>query len=462
MTASKGKNAEPTWLASAKETKKELFYELDTLLKGLDKFFYSENLPFPQDRDPISVNYYNQLCIVKDVIFKVIWILETIMPEDRRNLYWFEKFAESRLLDDHKRDLYKESLLRQDTTEHSFYLFYDSFIHLKGIVSDLLKSGYIQYISFLNFGRFITKEIRNNIYFNPFKKKFNPSIDSIMNEAITKIIKGIDDRELRKEVSIIFLYFFRFLRYLRYVGVLPQWGISFSTSILILILIRSEITSFRNYQDVLEIKDESLHFILRSISYQLSIESKRVYMQELKDVFDKNDPELRRGRIENCHGILKNLFEQLIVQLAQNFYPGVRGENIFESFTTKLMQSLKLREDIATLYFLITKLLDSSPDPDERKRLFSSLNNFMRYFESFTFGLLRYDDYEGFVKFFEEISLFDKSAVLEKQKAEHLFKKLEHFKIFLETTMHHLNNRTELSDKPLNAESIKSLASKYL
>ena len=464
MKDKRDKKTDLYWISQARDTKKELLFELDTLLKGLDRYFYSENLSFSQDRDSINLNYYNQLCISKDVILRVIWVLETIMPENRRNLYWFQKFAESRLLDDHERDRYREALLKQDNPEESFFLLYDSIVQLKGLVSDLLKSSYIPYISFLNFGRIITKEVRNNVYFNPFKKMFNALFDGIDNPVITKIIRGIEDRELRKEISVFFLYLFRFLRHLRYVGVASRRGtsLSLSASILILILIRSEMNFFRNYIEAIEVEDEDLNFIIKSISYQLTIESKRAYMQELKDVFEKSDPELLRGKIENCHGILKNLFEQGIVQIVQHFSPNLRAEDIFESFSTKLMQSLKLREDIATLQFMVAKILSSPPDMEWRRKLFASLNNYIQYFESFTMGMLRYDDYEVFVKFFEEISLFDEFSVLEEKKTEHLFRKLDHFKIFLETTMHHLNNRTELTERPLEEDKITFLASQYL
>ncbi len=39
---------------------------------------------------------------------------------------------------------------------------------------------------------------------------------------------------------------------------------------------------------------------------------------------------------------------------------------------------------------------------------FESLRNFMLYFESFTFKLLRYGDYEEFVSFFKEMLSFKK------------------------------------------------------
>ena len=46
-----------------------------------------------------------------------------------------------------------------------------------------------------------------------------------------------------------------------------------------------------------------------------------------------------RSRVENSHGILKDCFQQSVVQLAQVFDPEVEGSDIFPDFTAKLEQS---------------------------------------------------------------------------------------------------------------------------
>jgi hypothetical protein len=446
-----------TWISHSKKEYREIFSELDVLLKALDRFFYVENLPM-QKEDLTNRNFYDELTAVRDVIFRILGILEVIIPESRKNAYWFQKFAESKFLTDHVRDLYKKELYKQDTPEKGLYLLYDLFINLKGIVSDLLRTGKISYLGYLNVGQLISKEIRENSFLNPFRKDINPEFDKIENYEISNIVKSIKDRETKKYISILYLYLFRFLRYLKHIDITSQHSITLNSSLLILILLRSEINMFHNYINKVtdEIKDKELKMLLKSISYQFSMETKRVYLQELKEITRKKAPQHFRGKIENSHGILKNLTEQSIVQLTQFFKADIQGENIFESFTTRLWQSLKLREDIFVLHRFLTLLEEKAELKEERPAIFESLKNFMLYFESFTFKLLRYDDYDEFASFFNDIFSF------KEPEFNKILDKIHNFNIFLETTLRHLSNRAELRDKPMDINKAEELLKQYL
>jgi len=445
------------WVEKSKKEHEEIFSELDVLLRALDRFFYVENLPIPKE-DITNRNFYDELTAVRDVILRVLGILEVVIPESKKNAYWFQKFAESKFLTDHTRDLFKEELYKQDTPEKGLYLLYDLFINLKGIVSDLLKTEKISYLGYTNIGQLISKGIRENHFLNPFRKDINPEFDKIESYEISDIVRSIKNQEIKKYISVLYLYLFRFLRYIKHIDIASQHSINLNSSLLILILLRSEINMFHNYiKKVIDrIKDEELQILLKSISYQFSMETKRVYLQELKEIMRKKAPQHFRGKIENSQGILKTLFEQSIVQLTQFFKPGVQGENIFESFTTRHWQSLKLREDIFVLHrFLI--LLEEKADPDEkRSAVLESLKNFMLYFESFTFKLLRYDDYDEFASFFNDIFSF-KEAEFNK-----ILEKIHNFNIFLETTLRHISNRAELKDKPIDINKAEELVKQYL
>jgi hypothetical protein len=191
------------------------------------------------------------------------------------------------------------------------------------------------------------------------------------------------------------------------------------------------------------------------------METKRVYQQELKDIQRKKASVNFRGKIENSHGILKNLTEQSVVQLAQHYDPAVRGEEVFLSFMTKVEQSMRLREDIHALHSLVSMFCARADDPRERLRLFESLRNYMLYFESFTFRLLRHDDYEEFAVFFHELNSVKRDTAAGQGFAK-VLEKVRHFKIFLETTLRHIGNRAELTDKPLDTARIESLINQYL
>ena len=445
------------WVANSRRDYKVIFSELDVLLRALDRFFTVENLPISKE-ELTNRNFYDELTAVRDVIFRVLSILESVIPENRKNAYWFQKFAESKFLTDHSRDLFKEVLYKQDTPEKGLYILYDLFINLKGIVTDLLKTGKISYLGYINIGQLINKEIRQNRFFNPFRKDISLEFDKIDNREISAIVRNIEDRENRKYVSVLFLYLFRFLRYISHMDVTSQYSVNLNSSLLILILLRSEINMFHNYikKAGATIKNDELRILLKSLSYQFSMETKRVYLQELKEIIRKKAPQHFRGKIENSQGILKNMTEQSILQIAQLFKPGIQGENIFESFTTRLWQSLKLRQDLFILHKLLILTEEKAGVPEQRSKVFESLKNFMLYFESLTFKLLRYDDYDEFASFFNEVFSFkdpDFNRILEK---------IHNFRILLETTIRHIDNRAELRDNPMDMDRIEEIVKQYL
>jgi len=450
------------WVVTAKETRKELFSELDVLLRASDRFFNIENIPSTKENLAES-NFYEELSTIRDVILRLIGILEIIIPESRRNAYWFQKFAETKFLTDRKRDKIREELYKQDTAEKGILLLYDSFANLKTLVTDLLKTGNIPYLSYLNAGQILSKEIRENNYFNPFKKEIDPEFDIIYNHEISDIVKGIKDLEIKKHISLITVYLFRFLRYLNHIDTTAQRTVSLNTALAILMLIRSEIKTLSNYIEKIinKISEPDMKMLLQSLSYQFSMETKRVYRQELKDILKKKAPGFFRGRIENSQGILKNLVEQSIIQIAGFYKQGLKGEDIFPSFTTRLEQSLKLREDILVLHKFLTLIQGASASPEKTVRIFEPMKNFMLYFESFTFKLLRYADYEEFVSFFKEMLSFKKQQIAGSD-FNRFMEKIHNFKIFLETTLRQITNRTELRDKPMDRNRVDKTISQYL
>ncbi len=222
-------------------------------------------------------------------------------------------------------------------------------------------------------------------------------------------------------------------------------------------MLKPEINMFHNYiKKVSEkINDENLKNLLRFISYQFSMETKRVYLQELKDIIQKKVPQLFRGKIENSQGILKNLVEQSVVQIAQFFSPEIEGKDIFNTFSTKLHQSLKLREDIIVLNMFLTLLENKANSPVDSLKVFKSLKDFMNYFESFTFKLLRYDDYDEFYTFFNEMK------VIKETEIHNVLEKVHNFKIFLETTLQHIANRAEIANMPIDREKTRETFKKF-
>ena len=236
------------WFPGIWKKEKELFSELNLLLRALDRAFNPENLPISEQNYTIR-NFFHELSAVRDVILRILSILEVIIPESKKNAFWFQKFTEQKFLSDRKRDLFRESLYQQDRPEKSLFLLYDSFINLKVIIGDLLKTNNVSYIGYKNFGDIVGREIRENRIFNPFRKEVAPEFDVIDNRQITDIVKAIKDRVLKRKISCIFIYLFRFLRYLGHLEMSSTRSGSLNCAFLILVLLRSEIRSFVSYLD---------------------------------------------------------------------------------------------------------------------------------------------------------------------------------------------------------------------
>ncbi|MBS1114575.1 MAG: hypothetical protein H6Q94_304 [Nitrospirae bacterium] len=458
MTREEGREE---WVSRSKRENQTLFSELNVLLRALERYFDTANLTFSENIS--GKNFSDELLTVRDTILRVLGVLEAVIPESNKNAYWFQKYAETKYLSVRKIDAFREDLYKQDSPEKGIYLLYDSFINMKGLITDLLRSGNISYLAFSNIGNLISKEIRENIFFNPFAKDLNPEFDLIDNTTISGIVKSLTDREEKKQISVIYIYLFRLSRILGFVEITTQRAVSLHSSLMILVLLRSEITTFRSIieKSIKKMKNSELQSLLQAISYQFAIETKRVYLQELKDINRRKKYVHFRGKIENSHGILKNLTDHSIVQITQFYNPGINGEDIFPSFMTTFEQSRRLREDIFALHKFITLLGKKSGTPQERLKVFESLKNYMLYFESFTFRLLRYEDYEEFVLFFTELNSIKKELVLE-TGFHKIMEKIRHFDVFLETTLRHLGHRAELAGSDVDMERIKNLINQYL
>jgi hypothetical protein len=448
------------WVALTKIKNLDLFSELDVLLRALDRFFTIEDLPLSKE-DIANKNFFDELSTAKDAILRILGLLDVIIPESKRNIYWFQKFALAKYLNDKRRDAFREELYKQDNPEKSLLLLYDSFVNLKGIITDILKTEHIPCLTFTSIGQMIGKDLRENNYFNPFKKDLNPEFDVIDNREISRIVKGIKDRATKKSISVLLLYLFKFLRYLRFADISSKYG-SHNSALLIILLLRSEIAQFRTYIDQISenLLDDGLRTLMKSLSYQFSIESQRVFEQELKKTLISKPSQYPQGRIENSHGILKNLTEQSILQIVQFFRPEIGGNEIFESFLTKLEQSLRLREDLLIFHNLLI-LMEEQKSDEAQLQVFAAMKNFMLYFQSFTARLLRYDDYEEFSSFFDKILTFTPSDISGKNLAK-LMDRIKQFRIFIETCLRQLSHRAELIDRPADMERVEASLKQYL
>jgi hypothetical protein len=233
-------------------------------------------------------------------------------------------------------------------------------------------------------------------------KKFKPIHDRITNPTIAAIVRRIDDVFERKQAARIFLELFRLLHYLTYTDPSTLEEANLKNTILIFSLITSETRLLLNYIERRVLKtmppERLLYQVYDSLIYCLPLELKKVINTELLDISVSRQADNIRARVENSHGILRDCFQQSIVQVAQAFEPGISGEDIFPDFTAKLDQSVRLRDGLASLIRAVREFSEQKSESAAQ-----NMRDEISLFYDESMKYLMYRDWTGFEIFFIEM-----------------------------------------------------------
>jgi hypothetical protein len=132
--------------------------------------------------------------------------------------------------------------------------------------------------------------------------------------------------------------------------------------------------------------------------YCLPLELKKVVNTELTDISVTRQSESVRTRVENSHGILKDCFQQSVVQLAQALDPSIDGARIFPDFMARREQSVKLREGLVVAIRALREFQEAKDEASAARmkdRVSEFYDNHIKY--------LMYRDWSGFELFYIEV-----------------------------------------------------------
>jgi hypothetical protein len=380
-------------------------FELEMWLRSFERFFRIKNQPLSEKetRQLALRNWSEELRLVDNVILRTVQLCSAILTEDHVNLTRFDKYLEGYLKKDDAVDPYIEKLIRQSTPEAGLTLLRDSLEDVHVVLADLTRLSRVQYGTFTSVGKMLYREIRRgHLLALLIDKKFKPIHDKIQNTAIAAVVHGIEDPLVRKQAAKVFLEFFRMLHYLEFADPSKASDDAVRNSILVFSLITSEMRLLLQYVERRAIRNTetgtALHELYDSFVYCLPLELKKVVNTELLDISAARQPDIVRARVENSHGILKDCFQQSVVQMAQSLDPKVQGLDIFPDFTAKLEQSVMLRDNLARLIGAV-RVFQSARDEAAAQGMKAQISAFYDH----SMKDLMYRDWSGFELFFIEI-----------------------------------------------------------
>jgi hypothetical protein len=432
------------------EGKTRDLFELEMWLRAFERFFRIKNqaLSDKETRQLALRNWSEELRLVDNVILRTVQLCTAILTEDQVNQTRFDKYMEGYLKKDEVVDPYVEKLLRQSTPEAGLTLLREALEDFHLVLMDLVRLARIPYATFTAVGKMLYREIRrSHILALLIDKKFKPIHDKISNPAIAALIRRIPDPAERRTAAKVFLELFRLLRYLEYADPQNNDDDTLKNTILVFALITSELRLLLAWLDrrviagrppqgpVLELYD--------SFVYCLPLELKKVINTELMDISVARQADSIRARVENSHGILKDCFQQSVVQLAQVFDKEVGGRDIFPDFTAKLEQSVELRDGLAGLIRAVREFQVRKDQPSAVRMK----EEISRFYDT-SMKYLMYRDWSGFELFFIEI--------LKCASLTALLQIAHRFETFLMTLYREVQKRSILQPRPSDPDAAQA------
>jgi hypothetical protein len=438
------------WLEQVQENgrTRDLF-ELEMWLRSFERFFRVKNQPLSEKetRQLALRSWSEELRLVDNILLRTVQLCTSILTEEQVNQARFGQYVETYLKKDDVKDPYVEKLLRQSSPEAALTLLRESLEDLHQLLRDMVKLSRLPFASFNAVGKILYREIRrSHLLAMLLDKKFKPVHDHIRIPAIAAAIRVIENPVQRRQAAKVFLEFFRLLHYLEFADPAQIPEDSLKNAILVFSLITSETRLLLGYleQRVLRGLDPEspLYQMYDSFVYSLPFELKKVISTELMDISVTRQTETIRTRVENSHGILKDCFQQCVVQLATHFEPAIAGLDIFPAFTARLEHSIRLRDHLGALVTMV-RTFQARKEGASAAAMKEAISRFydtdMKY--------LMYRDWSGFELFFIEI--------LKSNSLPALLQIAHRFETFLMTLYREVQKRSVLhGQQPAGADPL--------
>lgn len=382
----------------------ELF-ELEMWLRSFERFFRigAQPLSERETRTLAARNWSEELRLVDNALLRVVQLCSSILSEEQVDLARFDRYVESNLQAEEGLDPYIEKLVRRTMPETALTLLRESFEDLHLLLLDLVKLSRLPYSTFNSVGKIVYREVRrSDLLALLIDKKFKPVHDHIDNRAVSRIIRSIGDPVERRQAAKVFLELFRLLHYLEYTDPqrLPEEQLR--DTILLFALVVSESRMLLSYVERRVLKghdaSQALYQVYDSFVYCIPLELKKVVNTELSDISVTRQAESVRARVENSHGILKDCFQQSVVQLAQVFDAEVDGGRIFPDFSARRDQSVELRDGLVKVVRALHEF-QVQKDAPSATRMKDGISEFYDHHIKY----LMYRDWSGFELFYIEI-----------------------------------------------------------
>lgn len=452
------------WLESDDgNIRSEILFDIETMLVALDRFVRPGDLPL-LGHGTLSNGYRSELAISVRILRKVLMQIRKLRNQRNLQIDLFERFVEQALLNDHRREKKRIERFDQADVDQSFAVLEQAIENLVIVGSGLERGSEVTGPEFFAYGELLRLTLSANRFFNPFRiRGFSQIFDRVESPVLRKVVQSISDPPLQSAVGLIVLSSLRLLHYLNGIELHARSIIELQDNLPMLALIRSDMHAMkpvfeRRIPEMLAgTKDHRTATVLElcdALVFQFRLEGGKVFDHILSEAAIATKASILLASIENAHGILRNFVQQTVVWIVQIFEAEVEGSAIFPDFISRKSQSLALRDNVWFFNHLLGTFLGELEDETDSPEIALEVRGFCAFFMREGRKDVRASDLESFENLCHDIAsltTWDLGVGELRQRAKF---ELHKHRVFLDTTLQCIEQRSELADMPIDTEAV--------
>ena len=426
--------------------KYDYLFEMEMWLKGVERFFVLEHLPLSSfERSHASLkNFVEEVAVVRSGVSHLALLTTHLLGEGKEDLASFLLFLDSQVA----RATGTSSLpQRRGSAETELALVVEKLDDFSKVLDELSRSPFLPLQTYLSLGRIVVGTLKSDPNLGVlFRENLRPVLDRDSKQSLARVLAAVTDAGQKSALAALFVELFKGLRYTERIRQTIDSPATVKRALLVFSLIRAQSAGLSEFIRKRLLprfpEDSAVAAGLERLVFSVEMELRKVMEVELVDVVLMKDPKLVYARMEDSGGILKDLFQQSIIGLAETFSSEVDGHALFPEYRTKLDQSLRLRDD---LWALLQAVQSFSRTADKKglKTMVDGLDAFRR-------GSMKY-------LMFKDWTLFDRfHAGFSRERTPRAFLPAAHqFEVFLKTLIREVGKRAVLSAHPFRAARTK-------
>jgi hypothetical protein len=379
--------------------REEILFELEMLLRGIDRFFNLRNL-FGEIQPPQDRDWREEMKAVRDSLHRSTHLSRKLIAQRQEQALLFRSFVEGSLADDRARSRLGAELREQRTPEESLFLIRSGLVAHQGILDSLLRLDAAPLSLFLDVGRALQHELYVSRYFcPPSALEFRAEYDRVSSVRLLEALRSMPDEKKRKAFALALLAAFRSLRSLRYVPAPPTPHTR--RVLVILSLVRSELHALIGYLESdlprLCATPEGVGPV--ALAGRAAAEPIRVTLAEVPPILSQ--PLTDRSQLDFQRDKLVEATKEAIGAIAAALDPKLGKYELFEDDSARAEQSERLRRDLWVFREMCRHAARQLEDPTGSPDSAEPLRRYATEFRDVGYQLLRHSDRELFDRFLD-------------------------------------------------------------